>query len=99
MTLGNMRANAVRSLDVPCSLCHHRAILSTDPWPDHVPVPTFGPRMVCRRAAPWWRSSGRRRRRPTRNRPRIGRASLAHTVFRCPGTVTPADWARTPLRL
>jgi hypothetical protein len=23
-----------------------RAILS-DPWPDHVPVLTFGPRMVC----------------------------------------------------
>jgi hypothetical protein len=39
MTLGNMRANGVRSLDVSCSLCHHRAILSADPWPDHVPVP------------------------------------------------------------
>ncbi len=39
MTLGNMRANGVR--------CHHRAILSADSWPDHVPVPSFGPRMVC----------------------------------------------------
>jgi hypothetical protein len=38
MTLGNMRANGVRSLDVCCWLCHHRAILSADPWPDHVPV-------------------------------------------------------------
>jgi hypothetical protein len=28
---------------------HHRAILSADRWPDHVPVPTFGPRMVCTR--------------------------------------------------
>ena len=27
MTLGNMRANGVRSLDVCCWLCHHRAIL------------------------------------------------------------------------
>src|ERR1700682_5975836 len=47
MTLGNMRANGVRSLDVSCWQCHHRAILTADPWPDHVPVPTFGPRMVC----------------------------------------------------
>jgi hypothetical protein len=22
---------------------------SADPWPDHVPVPSFGPRMVCTR--------------------------------------------------
>ena len=38
MTLGNVRANGVRSLDVCCWPCHHRAILSADPWPDHVPV-------------------------------------------------------------
>src|ERR1700675_1932974 len=49
MTLGNMRANGVRSLDVSCWQCHHRTILSADPWPDHVPVPSFGPRMVCTR--------------------------------------------------
>jgi hypothetical protein len=60
MTLGNMRANGVRSLDVCCWLCHHRAILNADPWPDHVPVPKFGPRMVCTRcgiidARPNWR--------------------------------------------
>jgi hypothetical protein len=47
MTLGNMRANGVRSLDVSCWQCHHRAIMSADPWSDDVPVPTFGPRMVC----------------------------------------------------
>jgi hypothetical protein len=23
--------------------------MSADPWPDHVPVPSFGPRMVCTR--------------------------------------------------
>jgi hypothetical protein len=39
MTLGNMRANGVRSIDVSCWQCHHRAILSADPWPDDVPVP------------------------------------------------------------
>jgi hypothetical protein len=33
MTLGNMRANGVRSLDVSCWLCHHRSILSAEPWP------------------------------------------------------------------
>jgi hypothetical protein len=49
MTLGNMCANGVRSLDVSCWQCHHRAILSADQWPDHVPVPSFGPRMVCTR--------------------------------------------------
>jgi hypothetical protein len=62
MALGNMRARGVRSLDVSCWLCHHRAILSADPRSDHVPVPTFGPRMVCTRcgiigadARPNWR--------------------------------------------
>jgi hypothetical protein len=48
MTLGNMRANGVRSLDVCCWVCHHRAIMSADPWSDDVPVPSFGPRMVLR---------------------------------------------------
>jgi hypothetical protein len=43
MTLGNMRANGVRSLDVSCWQCHHRAILSADPWFVHVPVLTFAP--------------------------------------------------------
>jgi hypothetical protein len=47
MTLGNMRELGVRSLDVSCWLCHHQAVLSADRWPDDIPVPTFGPRMVC----------------------------------------------------
>jgi hypothetical protein len=62
MTLGNMHANGVPSLDVSCWQCHHRAILCADPWSDDVPVPTFGPRMVCTRcgiigadARPTWR--------------------------------------------
>jgi hypothetical protein len=49
MTLGNMRENGVRSLVVSCSLCHHEAVINAAPWPDHIPVPTFGPRMVCTR--------------------------------------------------
>jgi hypothetical protein len=62
MTLGNMRANGVRSLAVSCWQCHHETVLSADPLPDHVPKPTFGPRMVCTRcgiigadARPNWR--------------------------------------------
>jgi hypothetical protein len=62
MTLGNMPANGVRSLAVSCWHCHHQAVLSADSWPDDVPVPSFGPRMVCTRcgiigadARPNWR--------------------------------------------
>jgi hypothetical protein len=47
MTLGNMRANDVRSLAVSCWQCHHRGILSAELWPDHVPMPASGPRMMC----------------------------------------------------
>jgi hypothetical protein len=42
-----MRANGVRSIAVSGWECHHEAVLSADSWPDDVPVPTFGPRMVC----------------------------------------------------
>jgi hypothetical protein len=47
MTPGNIRGNGLRSLDVSCWRCHHLAILSAELWPDYVPVPTFGPQMVC----------------------------------------------------
>jgi hypothetical protein len=47
MTLGNMRTKGVRSLSVNCWACHHQAVLAVDAWPDHVPVPSVGPRMVC----------------------------------------------------
>jgi hypothetical protein len=49
MTLGNMRQLGVRSLFVSCWKCQHQAVLSADHWPDDVPMPTFGPRMVCTR--------------------------------------------------
>ena len=60
MTLGNMRANGVRSLAVSCWQCHHQAALSADRWPDACRCPTFGPSMVCSRglalscSAPLW---------------------------------------------
>ncbi len=47
MTLANMRANGVRSLAIRCELCHHEAVLNVDRFGEHVPVPAFGPRMVC----------------------------------------------------
>ena len=49
MTLGNMRAQGVRSLSVSCWQCHHDALLNVDRWPDRVYVPSFGPQMVCTR--------------------------------------------------
>jgi hypothetical protein len=51
MDLANMRSNRVRSLDVSCWQCHHRAILSAHPWLDSVLVPTFGP-MLCTKCGP-----------------------------------------------
>jgi len=47
MTLANMRAHGVRSLWVVCDLCHHEAVLNVDGYGDAVPVPAFGPWMVC----------------------------------------------------
>jgi hypothetical protein len=47
MTLANMRAQGVRSLWVVCDLCHHEAVLNVDRFGDGVPVPAFGPHMVC----------------------------------------------------
>jgi hypothetical protein len=44
MDLANMRA---RSLWVVCDLCHHEATVNVDGYGDAVPVPAFGPRMVC----------------------------------------------------
>jgi hypothetical protein len=62
--IGNMRSLRVRSLAVPCELCH---VLNAEPWSDNVPVPTFGLRMVCTHcgiigadARPNWREQAER---------------------------------------
>jgi hypothetical protein len=47
MTLGNMRQNRVRGLDVTCLRCGHHTEVNVDAWPDAKPVPSFGPRMRC----------------------------------------------------
>jgi hypothetical protein len=67
MTLGNMRSLGVRSLAVTCELCHRAAVVDIEALPDDVPVPVFGPRMVCTRcgiigadARPNWREQAQR---------------------------------------
>jgi hypothetical protein len=51
MTLGNMRANGVRTLGVWCSGrgCGRHRIIEVERYGDDVPVPWFGPRMRCER--------------------------------------------------
>ncbi len=47
MTLGNMRANGVRTLDAWClgQGCDHYRVLEVGGYADDVPVPWFGPRL------------------------------------------------------
>jgi hypothetical protein len=48
MTFGDMRANGVHTLAVWCDgLGRHHRVLDVSGYPDDVPVPAFGPRMVC----------------------------------------------------
>ena len=49
MTLGNMRANGVRSLAITCGAlwCHHCGVLDVSAYSNDVTVPSFGSRMVC----------------------------------------------------
>ncbi len=47
MTLANMRQQGVRSLWVVCELCHQEAVMNVDRFGADVPVPAFGPRVVC----------------------------------------------------
>ncbi len=46
--VGNTRENGAWSLAVSCWRCHHGAVLNADPWPDHMPVPAFGPYLRSR---------------------------------------------------
>ena len=49
MTLGNMRANGVRTLSVSCGNidCNKRTVLDVAAYADDTPVPSFGPRLRC----------------------------------------------------
>jgi hypothetical protein len=50
MALGNTRATGVRSLDVCCRQCHHVIRPRLRAHGGAMPVPTFGPRMMCTRS-------------------------------------------------
>jgi hypothetical protein len=43
MTLGNMRANGVRTLIVYCVACHRDVVFNVDGYGDDVPVLAFSP--------------------------------------------------------
>jgi hypothetical protein len=47
MTLGMMRSLGPRSLDVTCAACGRHATFNVDEWPDELPVPSFGPHIMC----------------------------------------------------
>jgi hypothetical protein len=42
VTLGNMRANGVRSLAVSCLTCRHETVINVDGWAGQMRVPSFG---------------------------------------------------------
>jgi hypothetical protein len=46
-TLGNMRADGVRSLLIYCNTCDHSAVINVDRYGDDVFVPSFNSCMVC----------------------------------------------------
>lgn len=46
-TLGNMRADGVRSLLIYCNACTHTAVLNVDNYGDDIFVPSFNSRMIC----------------------------------------------------
>jgi hypothetical protein len=47
MTLGDMRANGVRSLLASCHKCHHEIIIEADHWLDRMEVSSFGLHIAC----------------------------------------------------
>jgi len=51
LTLGNMRGNGLRTLAAWClgPGCNHYFILEASSYRDDLPVPSFEPRLRCRR--------------------------------------------------
>jgi hypothetical protein len=75
-TLGNMRANGVRSLVVYCNTCDHSAVINVDGYGDDVFVPSFNSCMVCTRCG----TIGAEARPNWSERPQ--RESLTGTVYK-----------------
>ena len=46
-TLGNIRAQGIRSLLIYCNACNHSATLNVDSYGDDIFVPSFNAYMVC----------------------------------------------------
>ena len=63
MTLGNMRANGMRTLAVRClgRGYGYSPVLDVAGYHDDVPVPSFGPRLRCERNTDRHGDRGRRR--------------------------------------
>jgi hypothetical protein len=79
-----MRQHGVRSLACRVLDLSPRAIKSAEPWLNDVPVPTFGPRMVCTPcgiigadARPNWREHRPRAQGDAVRSSAFGRASFA----------------------
>jgi hypothetical protein len=49
MTLGNMHANGVHTLDAWCAArgCNHHSVVDVSALADEVAVPSIGPRLRC----------------------------------------------------
>ena len=43
----NYKSIQIKALSKPCRFCNHQAIVNVAAYDDEVPVPAFGPRMVC----------------------------------------------------
>ncbi|HSV23639.1 MAG TPA: hypothetical protein VLJ17_11490 [Xanthobacteraceae bacterium] len=102
MTLGNMRANGVRSLSVYCIAGHHEAVLDVERWPDHVLVPRMFRthcRMIGADARPNWKEhrpreslTGTQWRNSKSSRPRHRARPARWGVYRA---ATKAKWIGT----
>ena len=83
MTLGNMRRNGVRGLDVTCSACGYHTEVNVDRWPDDMPMPSFGPAYAVHEVRQAWRyghselgrATGQRARWPQLSANQAGEAS------------------------
>jgi hypothetical protein len=47
MSLGNMRAQGIRSVEAQCPACWQEGIVNVDGWPDDYAIPNVGLRLVC----------------------------------------------------
>jgi hypothetical protein len=51
ITLGQMRASGVRSVNITCSSCGYASTVNADDWQDDVLIESFGPYAKCAKCA------------------------------------------------